>query len=43
VKKSMLIVDDVAAIRSAVRAELESEDGFQACGEAENGFCSPAG
>jgi len=35
---SILIVDDHAAIRAAVRARLESCSGFAVCGEAVNGL-----
>ena len=35
---SILIVDDHAAIRAAVRARLESCSGFTVCGEAANGL-----
>lgn len=36
--KRILIVDDVPAVRAAVRAELEFESTFQVCGEAQDGL-----
>ncbi len=35
--KRVLIVDDHAAVRRAVRSVLESQAEFEVCGEAENG------
>jgi len=34
----VLIVDDSASVRHAVRRLFESDDGFEICGEAENGL-----
>jgi two-component system response regulator EvgA len=35
---SILIVDDHPAVRRALRAAFEHQQGFTVCGEAENGF-----
>jgi DNA-binding NarL/FixJ family response regulator len=35
---SVLIVDDYAAVRSAIRVGLERYSGFSVCGEAEDGM-----
>lgn len=35
--KCILIVDDNATVRKAVKSLLEAQDGFEVCGEAANG------
>jgi two-component system nitrate/nitrite response regulator NarL len=37
VPKCILIVDDNATVRKAVRSVLEAQPGFEVCGEASNG------
>jgi DNA-binding NarL/FixJ family response regulator len=37
--KYVLIVDDSAVVRKALREFLEQKDGWKVCGEAGNGSC----